>query len=245
MDRGNDPRRDPRAATALTVGTRRTLAGDGRVAHSLSVRCPRREGAVGLATCLRCGDCEGLVRSRGGNLLLCAVGGEEASAPLAIAERVSVAEIMTRDVICVRDDVSAESLAALLIDLGITGAPVVNERGHPIGVVSRSDLVQLELDQAGRETSGEGAQRGFLPGPLGRGKVREFMMPIAFTLPESASIAHAAALMAYENVHRIPVVASDGSVVGLVATLDILRWLAVNAGFALPGRRGARTDQPR
>ncbi len=227
MDRGDDPGRDPRA-TALSVGTRRTLDGDGRVAHSLSVRCPRREGAVGLATCLRCADCDGLVRSRGGDLLLCAVGGEEAPAPLAIAERVSLAEIMTRDVICVRDDVSAESLAALLIDLGITGAPVVNERGHPIGVVSRSDLVQLELDRAGSESPGGD-------------KVREFMMPIAFTLPESASIAHAAALMAYENVHRIPVVASDGSVVGIIAALDILRWLAVNAGFALPGRRGART----
>ena len=70
-------------------------------------------------------------------------------------------------------------------------------------------------------------------------------MPIAFTLPESASIAHAAALMAYENVHRIPVVASDGSVVGIIAALDILRWLAVNAGFALPGRRGDRADQLR
>ena len=246
MDRSNDRGEDPRVATALTVGTRRTLAGDGRVERSLSVVCPRREGAVSVVTCLGCADCEGLVRGREGDLLLCTAPGEAAAPLLDIAERVSLDQIMTRDVICVRDDVSAESLAALLIDLGITGAPVVNERGQPVGMVSRSDLVQLELAQDGVESLDDvGLERGFHADPPSRGRVRDFMMPIAFTLPEKASVAHAAALMVYENVHRIPVVNTEGSVVGIIAALDVLRWLAENAGFALPGRRGSAADQLR
>lgn len=246
MEKRDDRKPDPRAASALKVGARRTLAGDGRVERSLSVRCPRREGAVGIATCLGCPDCEGLVRSGEGDELLCAVP-PEIPPPLRLpAEQVGLAQIMTRDVICVRDDVSAESLAALLIDLAITGAPVVDERGRPIGVVSRSDLVQLELAEEGREAPDErGLERGLHAEPPSRGKVRDFMMPMAFTLPENASVAHAAALMVYENVHRIPVVATDGSVVGIIAALDILRWLAANAGFALPDRRGQAADEPR
>lgn len=248
MSRADDRADEPMAVTELAVGTRRTLAGDGSVERSLSVRCPRREGATSVATCLACADCEGLVRGREGDLLLCTAVGEGAYAPLEVADRVSLEEVMTRDPICVRDDVSAESVAALLIDLGITGAPVVNERGQPIGMVSRSDLVQLELSQVQGgsgyldDDGGERRRDARLPG---RAKVRDFMMPIAFTLPEKASIAHAAALMVYENVHRIPVVSTDGSVVGLVAALDVLRWVAVNAGFALPGRRGSGADQPR
>lgn len=239
MDKSEQAGSEPRQASRLEVGTRRTLAGDGHVDRSRSVRCARREQTVGVAVCLGCADCEGLVRGPDGDAVLCAVPAE-APPPEAIAARVGLAQIMTRDVVCVRDDVSAESLAALLIDLGITGAPVVDRDGRPVGVVSRSDLVQLELAEEGREAIDDPTlERGFHVEPPSRGVVRDFMMPMAFTLPENASVAHAAALMAYENVHRIPVVATDGAVVGIISALDILRWVAVTSGFALPDRRGA------
>jgi CBS domain-containing protein len=32
--------------------------------------------------------------------------------------------------------------------------------------------------------------------------------------------------MAYEGVHRVPVVAADGRVVGILSSLDVVRWLA-------------------
>src|SRR5262249_50102003 len=64
--------------------------------------------------------------------------------------------------------------------------------------------------------------------------VGDIMVPLAFALPESASIAQAAALMAYEGVHRVPVVSTSREVVGLISSLDVLRWLAQRSGFLVP-----------
>jgi CBS domain-containing protein len=60
------------------------------------------------------------------------------------------------------------------------------------------------------------------------------MTPVTFVLPENASIAQAAALMAYEGVHRIPVVSCSGDIVGLVSSLDVLRWLGQASGYLVP-----------
>ena len=55
----------------------------------------------------------------------------------------------------------------------------------------------------------------------------------AFTLPEAATVSQAAAIMAYERIHRVPVVTTDGSVVGIVCALDIVAWLAAHDGYAV------------
>ncbi len=60
-------------------------------------------------------------------------------------------------------------------------------------------------------------------------------MPKAFTLPASATLSRAAALMAFEGIHRVPVVSTDGRVVGIVSSLDVARWLARNDGYIAPG----------
>jgi CBS domain-containing protein len=58
-------------------------------------------------------------------------------------------------------------------------------------------------------------------------------MAIAFN--ERANIAHASALMANEDIHHLFVVDDDGRLIGVVSTMDIVRWLACNDGFsALP-----------
>ena len=44
---------------------------------------------------------------------------------------------------------------------------------------------------------------------------------------------HAAALMAYENIHRVPVVAADGAVIGIVSAMDIVRWVAEQDGYVV------------
>jgi len=60
-------------------------------------------------------------------------------------------------------------------------------------------------------------------------------MCMTFSLPESATLSRAAAVMAYEGVHQIPVVASDGTIVGLISALDVARWLAQHDGYLVAG----------
>lgn len=239
----------------LHVRTRRTVQEGGRIAASKSVHCPRRDGSVSVAECLLCADCEGIRTAADGSYLAC-------SHPLATeppldehlrarrvrsgADRIPLSAIMTGDVICVRSDLSIETLAALFVDRCITGAPVVDESGRPIGVVSKSDLVQagLELNDLGEvDESVEELPQGFHLEPSSRGTVADIMMPMAFVLPENATLSHAAALMAYEGVHRVPVVATNGKVAGIISSMDVVRWLAENDGYALPrSDRGASAE---
>ncbi len=64
------------------------------------------------------------------------------------------------------------------------------------------------------------------------------MTHAAVSLPEEAPVAEAAVLLASRQLHRVPVVSSDGRVAGIVTSADVVRWVAVRAG-RLPDRRFA------
>jgi CBS domain-containing protein len=60
--------------------------------------------------------------------------------------------------------------------------------------------------------------------------VADVMMPLAITLDDDATVGHAAALMAAEDMHHVMIVA-EGRLVGVVSTMDVTRWLANNDGM--------------
>ena len=134
------------------------------------------------------------------------------------ADLTPVSEIMAKDVVAVRPELRLEDLEELLLARGISGAPVIDEVGKPIGMVSKTDLLR-------RSGGDEG------------GRVRDVMMPTAYCLSETESIARAAGLMAFEGVHRVPVVGQRGMVTGVVSPLDVMRWLARRHGYPISNRR--------
>src|SRR3972149_442896 len=50
-------------------------------------------------------------------------------------------DIMTRDVITVSPDTTMEELGRLFIERGISGAPVVDNSGNVIGIITENDLI--------------------------------------------------------------------------------------------------------
>src|SRR5271166_4871072 len=50
-------------------------------------------------------------------------------------------DVMTTNVITVSPDTSVQALATLLSERGISGVPVVDADGRPIGIVSEGDLL--------------------------------------------------------------------------------------------------------
>jgi len=130
-----------------------------------------------------------------------------------------LSEVMTRNVVCVSPETDVETMTALLLERRISGAPVVDSEGVPIGILSKTDLLQALHDGHDRK----------------RRTARDVMQPISFSLPQNETLSRAAALMAFEGVHRILVLAPDGKVAGLVSSLDILRWLARRDGYVLNG----------
>lgn len=135
---------------------------------------------------------------------------------VSLADRTPLSSVMTREVVCVTPEVRIEVVAKLLEEQRISGVPVVDQHARPVGVLSRTDLVAHGCH------------------PSKAALVRDIMMPVAFALPEGAALSHAIALMAAEGIHRVPVVGADGAVVGIVSTMDVVRWLARTGGHAVP-----------
>jgi CBS domain-containing protein len=54
------------------------------------------------------------------------------------------------------------------------------------------------------------------------------MMPLALTLDEHATLAHAASLMTLEDLHHVMVVSCSGALIGIVSAKDVVRWLVEN-----------------
>lgn len=166
--------------------------------------------------------------------------------------RTPIAEIMTRRVVCVRDAMPVPMLAALFIERGLGGAPVVDASGDLVGVVTRNDVLRFALDRYSEEAlDDEPGGAGWTPedglaslalSPTAVA-VTQIMTPFAFSLPSHAPIAQAAALMSYEGINRIVVVSSDGLIVGLLTARDIMRWVATQAGYVIPDPVERRTGE--
>ena len=84
------------------------------------------------------------------------------------ADHVSVTEIMTRNVVCARPRLPVATLAQLMVRNHISCVPIVDERGHPKGMVTKSDLVEL-LDGEHATSSTQTAE--------------DIMMPLVARLP--------------------------------------------------------------
>jgi CBS domain-containing protein len=154
---------------------------------------------------------------------------------------------MSSDVLCVRAEVDLDSARSILVERQISGVPVVDALGRPVGTLTRADLLR-EAHDASESASLEGSHRpdpasAIEPGMRVTAEPRtvgDVMTPLAISLPERASIARASALMASERIHRLPLVDHDGAVVGVISTLDVARWIAEQNGYVFSHRTHAR-----
>ncbi|HEY8208289.1 MAG TPA: CBS domain-containing protein, partial [Myxococcaceae bacterium] len=58
-----------------------------------------------------------------------------------------VSALMTRKVISVRTTLPVRAVLMVLVEHGISGAPVVDAAGRPVGMVSITDLLHEQYDQ--------------------------------------------------------------------------------------------------
>ena len=56
-------------------------------------------------------------------------------------------DIMTRDVVCVRTGTNLRELEKIFLEKGISGAPVIDDSGNLVGVISLKDLVYYHLTE--------------------------------------------------------------------------------------------------
>jgi CBS domain-containing protein len=140
----------------------------------------------------------------------------------------SVAELMSRHVIAVRPETPLTQAIALMVDRKVSGLPVTGFSGEVVGMITEGDLMcRVETDTAG-ESHGW-LSLLFKPGRVaeryvathGR-RVGEVMTRDVATVPETATLAEAAALMQRNRIKRLPVV-HNGRLVGLLSRADLMK----------------------
>ena len=144
-------------------------------------------------------------------------------------------DVMTREVIVVREDTSVAEVAATLMSNMISGAPVVSGSGELVGVVSATDIVRGEaLGSSEVQTTSSYYLRGW-EDQIEKEELRAFrvvegeglraqdiMTRLIFSVPESATLGEMAEVMVNGRIHRL-IVTRDEKFVGIVTTLDLLR----------------------
>jgi len=125
----------------------------------------------------------------------------------------TASQLMTPNPVSIHEDATVEEVVAFLADKGYSAAPVIDEAGHHLGVVSRSDILRYDRERA------------WLPPPAEPPRARGLMTPAVFSVKLDISAARVAEHMVELNVHRLFVVDDDGILVGVITALDLLRHL--------------------
>lgn len=150
----------------------------------------------------------------------------EVAPQLLAADRTPIAAIMTRSPVVVHPELDLEELVRTFLEQNVSRAPVVDYENKLIGIVSKTDLVVDQYVRGDTQVDQRGVcEPGSHVHEPGR-NVGEVMTHVAFSLPETTSIGAAARRMLADNVHAMPVTASDGRVVGIVSATDVLAWVA-------------------
>lgn len=152
----------------------------------------------------------------------------------------SAQELMSSNPVSIEASATVSEAVALLVDRGFHAAPVIDDAGRPIGVVSASDILRHDraytrhLERVPqfysvselRLPSGERIpDKGFQLESIDRTTVADIMTPAVFSVPMNASPDLVIKKMNELHVHRMFVVDSAGVLVGVISSLDLLRKL--------------------
>jgi CBS domain-containing protein len=137
--------------------------------------------------------------------------------------------LMTENPVSINEHATLQDAAAFLTTRSISAAPVINDAGRPVGVLSRTDIIRFssgasEVPQMLGDFINEAKK---LSDPTHRNlvAVRQIMTPVVLSVGLDASLAEVCETMLDRKVHRLFVIDQDGILVGVISALDILRCL--------------------
>uniref|UniRef100_A0A7S2A2U5 CBS domain-containing protein n=1 Tax=Trieres chinensis TaxID=1514140 RepID=A0A7S2A2U5_TRICV len=147
-----------------------------------------------------------------------------------------VSDCMTPNPFSLRKNDLVDRAIASLLELGVSGAPVVDSEGSLVGVISTSDFLHKELGGAILPMEGT---RETVEGYLGAARkivgrsVGDVMTADVVTVSPDQTMREAAALMGSRKLHRV-VVVDEGRLVGILTRSDVMRDVLTTVRGALP-----------
>lgn len=142
-------------------------------------------------------------------------------------------DLMTPNPLSLREDATLREAVAFLVDRNISGAPVIDEAGRPVGVFSQTDVLIHDREEV-EHIAAEVEYGDPLPKSLWNSfqiervdttPVRDLMTPAVFCVSMDTPAWGVIDQMRELNVHRLFVVDQHGVLVGVITAMDIVRQL--------------------
>lgn len=140
----------------------------------------------------------------------------------------SVADVMSRTVLSLPADTSIYQAWKQMQGQGRGQAPVVNDNGILVGLVTRADLVRFE------QWPGPRAQQQDWDDWRDQAIESIMVTPVPSVAPQTP-LRHAAGALLESGLPGLPVVDDDGHIVGFVSRADVLRAALKDAGLSVWG----------
>jgi len=144
-----------------------------------------------------------------------------------------VKHVMSKDVVYVDLADTVHEAINLMVENRVAALPVLDGRGHCVGMFSTSDLLEIArevnedlllLDEISSLSGGWLVEK--LKQGLGESRIEELMTSGVETIDSEATVSHAARELMRHHVHRLPVVDKSGRLLGIISTMDIVAALA-------------------
>lgn len=117
-------------------------------------------------------------------------------------------DLMTKNVITVKEDTSVVELAKILYENQISGVPVVDSQGKVVGVVTEKDILNI-----------------IFSGNVQHTKVGDIMSRNVIKFSPDTDIDKVALAISEHNIRRVIIVDKDNKVVGIVSRRDIIKMI--------------------
>jgi CBS domain-containing protein len=139
----------------------------------------------------------------------------------------TAADLMSSNPISIRAKATVAEAVATLIDRGFGAAPVIDEAGQPVGVLSRADLLIHDRERLTHHASVKERPlpEGFGVEEVDGTLVEDLMTPAVFSVTPETMVAKVIDEMLALQVHHLYVVDRSGAVVGVISAMDIVRHL--------------------
>ena len=145
-------------------------------------------------------------------------------------------DLMMSNPVSIRENASVHEAIVLFTKKGFSAAPVIDDAGRPVGVVSLSDVIihdRTKIEWGARASDrfkSEDAVNGEPRSEIqvaddDTTRIGELMTPAVFSVSPDTATAKVIKEMLALKVHHLYVVDADGVLVGVISALDVLRHL--------------------
>jgi CBS-domain-containing membrane protein len=130
----------------------------------------------------------------------------------------TVEQVMSKEIFALASDADLEQAAISLTHRRLSGAPVQDEAGTLIGIVSKSDLIAPHPNSWRKRKDIT---------------VLDVMTPNVYSVYADDPALAAVQELARREVHQLVVYSRDGAPVGMLSSMDVVRALAGGAVFSV------------